>query len=163
MQRDRLEVAAVGLADRHGAGEPSGVTQVGDRARERERQRTAVGHDVRNPRGRPIGADAREHRRQRRVEIGDHDRHPAEIVGVPEHRVGRRVLLVDAEHGHLLRCIARLHQVTGSVRVWRQPAGHHDDHGVAAGPEPEGERSGVHEDLVAYLGNADEVDDRPAP
>ena len=52
VQRDRLEVAAVRLTDGHRADQPPGAAQLGDRPGERERQRTAVGHDVRDPRRR---------------------------------------------------------------------------------------------------------------
>ena len=60
----------------------------------------------------------------------------------------RGVLLVDTEHGHLQRRVARLDQVTRTRGVGRQPVGNAGDQRVAAGAELEVERGDVQQHLV---------------
>ena len=114
VQRHRLQVAAEGLPDGDRAGQPR--PQGGDRAAQPQRQRTAVGHHVRD-----AGAGARlqhagEHGRQRRVQVGDDDRRAGQRVVARQHGVRRRVLLVGAEHHGLQRRVPRLDEVARARR-----------------------------------------------
>ena len=163
MDGDRLEVAAEGLADRHGPGEPAGAAQPVDGAREREGQGPAVGGDVGDERVGTHLPHPGDDRGERGVQVGHDHGHAVEVVGVAQGLVVRGVLLVDAEHGHLQRRVARLDQVARTVGVGRQPAGETGDQGVATGAEVEVERGHVQEHLVAHPRVAHDVDVRERP
>ena len=97
------------------------------------------------------------------MQVGHHDRHPADVVRVAEHVVVRRALLVRAGHGGLQRRVAGLDQVAGERGVGRQAVGDRDDQGVAAGAEPQIERGGVEQHPVAGPGEPGQrrVGERP--
>ena len=137
MRGHGLVVAAEGLADGHRGGQPPGIRQARDGAREGDRQRAAVGHHVGDPGARVHGPDAGEHGRQGGVQVGDDDRHPAEVVGLGELGVVRAVLLVDGEQHLLHRGVPRLDDVPGPGRwVGRQVVGAGDDERQATGAQP---------------------------
>ena len=92
VQRDRLQVTAERLAHGHGPAQPARFAQPGATAGEPGGQRATVEHHVGHGRqgtGRPASAQPRQHGRQRRVQVGDHHRHPAEVVRVAQHLVMR--------------------------------------------------------------------------
>ncbi len=166
VQRDRLEVTAERLAHGHRPAQPARLAQPGAAAGEPRGQRPAVEHHVhRGRRGRrpARGAQRRQHGRQRRMQVGDHHRHPAEVVRVAQHLVVRRALLVGAEHGGLQRRVARLDQVPGAGRVGGQPVGQRHHQRVAAGAQAERERAGVQQQPVAGLRAGRSAPGRPAP
>ena len=66
------------------------------RSARRRRQRPAVLHHVGDPQVRVGRQHADQHRRQRRVQVGDDHGHAAEVVGLGHQRVVLGVLLVDA-------------------------------------------------------------------
>ena len=84
---DGFQIAAVRLSDGHRRGKGTVRAQPGDRPREPERQRAAVGHDVHDTRIRLLRMHACDHRRQRRVQISDHHRQATQVVGVTQHRM----------------------------------------------------------------------------
>ena len=95
--------------------------------------------------------------RQRGVQVGHHDGHPAEVVGLAQQLVLVGLLLVDAEHHRLQRGVAGLDQVAGAVRrVGGQPVRHRHHERVAARAERAVERGGVEQDGVAGPGEPDQ-------
>ena len=161
VQRHGLVLAAVGLPDRHGAGQPALLGQRRDVAREREGQRPTVGHEVDHPGLRPVEADAGQHRGQGGVQVGDHDGQALEVAGCGQRSghdvVVRAVLLVHGHEHLLLRCVPRLDDVpVGALRVGRQPVGRGHDEGQSTGPEPTQQGGGVEQHPVADLGLTDE-------
>ena len=100
--------------------------------------------------------DPRDDRGQRGVQVGDHDGGAAQVVGLAQDVVRRRLRVVGAQDHRLQRRVARLDQVPGPVVVGRQPVGHRGDHGAAAGAEPAGQRTRRQQHPVADLRVADE-------
>ena len=133
MDGDRFEVAAERLPGADRAAQQR--TQRGDRARVPHRQRAAVGQDVGDPGVGRVGQDPGDDGGQRRVQVGDDDRHAVDRGRAGDQGVVGRVLLVDAEHGRLGRRVARLDDVARTDRVGRQPVGQRDDEGVATGAQ----------------------------
>ncbi len=161
----RLQVPAERLPGGDRRRQPSRFAERRAGAREPGRQGSAVLHDVDHAgqasRGRPVKPgsfgrrkDPGQHGRERRVQVGHHDGHPADVVRVTQHVVVRRSLLVRAEHAGLQRRVAGLDQVAGQHRVGRQPVRDRDHQGVAAGTQAQVERGGVDQDPVARLGIA---------
>ena len=95
VQGDRFEVTAEGLADGHRPAQPARFAQTGGGPGKPRGQRAAVEHHVHRDRaaagrpgaGRERGAQRGQHGRQRRVQVGDHHGHPADVVGGAQHLV----------------------------------------------------------------------------
>jgi hypothetical protein len=83
------------------------------------------------------------------MQVGYDHRQPGQVVGVAQHGVVRRVLLVGPEHRRLQRGVTSLDQMSWTVRVRRQPIGNRDHHRVPAGAEPQRQRGGVEQHRVA--------------
>ena len=160
VHRHRLQVPAEGLPGGDRRGQPAGLFQRRAGAGEPGGQRAAILHDVDHadamsgPGAGPAGSfgrieNAGQHGRERRVQVGHHDRHPADVIRVAEHLVVRRALLVGAGHHGLQRGVAGLDQVAGQLRVGRQAVRDGDDQGVSAGTEREIERRGIQQHPVA--------------
>ena len=73
---------------RHAAGDPARRAQLVHGAGEPRGQRTAVGHHVGHPRLGRHRAQPGDDGRQRRVQVGDHHRHPGQVVRVAQHARG---------------------------------------------------------------------------
>ena len=115
------------------------------RSEQRERQRGAVGHHVREARTRGAVLERDRDRRHLAVQRGRDDGHPVDRLDVGE-RV--EVLLGAADVGLEAR-VAGLDDVAGPLLV-PLVAGEVPVHDVpAAGAEPELDRGGVHDDVVA--------------
>ncbi len=128
---DGLQISAERLARGDGPGQPARFAQPGHGPGEPGRQRAAVQHHVRGPARRLRSALAdgepgaaglaveafrvktREHRGHGRVQVRDHHRDAVQIIGVAQHVVMGRALLVGAEHAGLQRRVPRLDQVPG--------------------------------------------------
>ncbi len=151
MQRDRLEVAAERLADRHDGGQPSRLPQLGSRPGEPGGQGAAVEHHIDHGRTGPCRVQGGEHGGQCGMQVGDHDRHLEQVISVAQRLMMRRALLVRAEHGRLQRRVAGLDQVTRARRVVRQPVRNRDHERITAGAKPELERRGVEQHAVTWL------------
>ncbi len=141
VHRDRLVVAAPRLTDGEARGQPPRFAQPCDGRRERRRERAPVGHDVGDPRVRPVVAQARHDGGQGRVQVRDDDRHPAEVVGVGQRGVVRALLLVDPEDHRLQWGVARLdHVPRRALRPRRQrvvvAVGERDDEASPPVPRP---------------------------
>ena len=85
------------------------------------------------------------------MQVGHHNRHPAEIIRITKQVMVRRALLVSAQHGGLQRGVPGLDQVPVQHRVGRQPVRDGDHHRVTAGAEPQVQRGGVEQHPVAGL------------
>ena len=156
VQGDGFQVAAEGLADGHRPSQPARFAQPRAGPGKPRGQRAAVEHHVCRDRraatgaaaGRERGAQRRRRSRQRRVQVGDHHGHPADVVGGAQHLVVGRVLLVGTEHGGLQRRVPRLDQVARAGRIRGEPVGQRHDQRVAAGPQAERERAGIQQQPV---------------
>jgi hypothetical protein len=156
VQGDGLVLAAVGLADRHGADQPAVLGEGRDVAGERDRQGAAVGHQVDDPGTGPVDPDPGEDRRQGRVQVRDHHGHAEQVTGggpaARHHRVVRTVLLVDGHEHLLLRRVAGLDDVAlRGLGILGQPVGRHDDERQATRPEPAEQGRGVEQHPVTHL------------
>ena len=141
MNADGLQVTAPGLPRRDSPDDPTRPAQGGDHARIGQGQGAAVGHDIDDARRPPPTgprADAGHDRRKTGVQIGDHDRRPAqrEFADRPRQDVVMRcALLVGAGDHDLVGHVAGLDQVTVGGRIGGQDVKTGRHHGVTAGAQ----------------------------
>ena len=137
MNADRLNVTAPGLPGRDGPGQPPGQAQGGNDTRVGQGQGPAVGHDVGDSWLLLAVGEAQpgEHRRQTRVQVGHHHRHPLQMEAADrlgQQAVVGRALLVNAGDHHLVRHVAGLDEVPLARRIGGQDVEARADHGVPA-------------------------------
>ena len=155
---DRLEVAPVGLPDRHRRVEPPGLLEARDRLRERQRQCRAIGHDVGDAGLGPLRPHPRDDRRQRRVEVRDDDRRPVDARGLREGRVMRRLLVIDPQDHRLQRRVPVLHEMSRTRSgVRRQAIGYRGHEREAARAQAPGQGGHVQQHSIAGLRRAHQI------
>ncbi len=150
VQGHRLQVTAECLTDRDRARQPAEFAQLRGRPGEPGRERAAVQHHVRDRAAAAAFSQVSgQDRGQRRVQVGHHDRHPAQVVGIAQDVVVGRARLVCPGDDGLQRRVPGLDQVAGRGRVGREAIGHGHDQRISAGAEAQVQGGGVEQHPVA--------------